>query len=305
MMPISPDKILPKVWAIGGGKGGVGKSVITSSLGIALARKGKRCVLLDADLGGANLHTLMGVPYPKRTLTDFLLRKVSSLNDALMPTSMPNLSLISGSRAMLEMGNLHNAQKTKIIRQLFDLDADYILLDLGAGSTFNSLDFFLAAHERVMVVVPTPTSIENAYHFLKAAYYRQLKHAIRSAGAGKDLESYLEEKVSLGIRSPAQFMEHLSERIPKAAMAIRKVMQDFSPRLIVNQVQNMEEISLGDQMVVACRDFFGIEMGYLGNVKSDECVLRAIQMRRPVLEAFPGSPFVSAINGITRRLVGD
>ena len=293
------------MWAFGGGKGGVGKSVITSSLGIALARQGKRCILIDADLGGANLHTLMGIPYPRFTLTDFILRKVSTLAETLVPTSLPNLQLISGSKALLEMGNLHHAQKIKIIRQLFELEADYILLDLGAGSAFNNLDFFLAAHERVMVVVPTPTSVENAYHFLKAAYYRRLKQAIRCAGPGKEIERYLEEKVSLGIRSPGQFMARLMETSPKSGAVIRKAMQGFSPKLIVNQVQNVEEVSLGDQMVVACRDFFGIEMGYLGNVKSDECVLRAIQMRRPVLEAFPGSPFVSAINGITRRLVGD
>ena len=62
----------PRIWAVGGGKGGVGKTVVASSLAVALARSGVRCVAVDADFGAANLHTLLGVPEPRWVLRHFL-----------------------------------------------------------------------------------------------------------------------------------------------------------------------------------------------------------------------------------------
>src|SRR5262245_28766745 len=103
----------PCVWALGGGKGGVGKSVITANLAIALARRGQRCVVVDADLGGGNLHTIFGVRKPHRTLSDFLSREVSELSEVLCDTTIPNLSLVSGARAFLAMANPKHSQKER------------------------------------------------------------------------------------------------------------------------------------------------------------------------------------------------
>ena len=153
----------PCIWAIGGGKGGVGKSVLTSSLGIALANTGQRCAVVDVDLGGANLHTLLGVPRPARTLSHFVRGEVASLEEILCPTSVRNLSIVSGSSALLEMANVKHAHKEKLLRHVRKLDVDHVLLDLGAGSAFNVLDFFVAARRAVVVVIPEPTSFENAY----------------------------------------------------------------------------------------------------------------------------------------------
>ncbi len=96
----------PRIWAVGGGKGGVGKSLLAVNLGVALARSGKRCILLDADFGGANLHTLLGLSNPSVTLTDLLTRKAPRLSDVVVPTQTPGLFLISGSRAQLDQANI-------------------------------------------------------------------------------------------------------------------------------------------------------------------------------------------------------
>ena len=149
----------------------MGKTVILANTAISLAQQGKRCVALDLDLGGANLHTVLGVSDPDRSLSDFLRRKVESLSDTMVPTPYPNLNFISGSKALLEIANPKFSQKEKLIRHIMSLDVDYVLLDLGAGSAFNTLDFFLSADEGVLVVLPEPTSVENAYHFIKAAFY--------------------------------------------------------------------------------------------------------------------------------------
>jgi flagellar biosynthesis protein FlhG len=122
---------------VGGGKGGVGKSLVLSSLACAIAASGRRCTVIDADLGGANLHTLLGVAPPRRTLSHFLSGEVSSLAELMVPTSVPNLSLVSANRALLDMANPRHCQKEKLLRHVRRLDVDEVLLDLGGGSAFN------------------------------------------------------------------------------------------------------------------------------------------------------------------------
>lgn len=289
----------PRVWAIGGGKGGVGKSVITANMAIILARRGERCVLVDADLGGANLHTILGMPCPKTSLSDLFLRRVASLQDLVVPTAVPNLWLISGAQPLLEIANPAYAQKVKMIRQIFTLDFDHILIDLGAGATFNVLDFFLAAQEKIMVVVPTPTSVENAYHFLKAVFYRRLKGAIRQAGASRLVDRLMGEKVARGIRSPRDLIAQVAAASPAAGAALRGAVRTLSPGVVVNQVRKLEEKDLGRQIAMACSDFFGVPVTYLGPIRNDDRVLQAVQIKRPVLDVFPDSPFCQAVQNIT------
>ena len=133
------------VMAIGGAKGGVGKTSITVSLGVLLASLGHQVVIVDADLGGANLHTIMGIDRPSLTFYDFYTHKKERLQDIVLQTDVENLFIISGACGTLGLANPKYSQKIRFINELKKLDADYILLDLGAGSSYNELDFFLAA----------------------------------------------------------------------------------------------------------------------------------------------------------------
>jgi flagellar biosynthesis protein FlhG len=288
----------PRILAIGSGKGGVGKSVVTANLAIALAQQGKKCAILDADLGGANQHTILGMQNPSVSLADLFSRTVPSLQKLLLPSPIPNLWLISSGRAQLDMANPKHALKEKVIRQLRTLDMDYVLIDLGAGSTFNVLDFFLAAHERIVVVVPVPTAIENAYHFLKAAYFRGLKGAIKRAGAARVVDKAMEEKVVRGIRSPKDLLTHIAAMNPAAGAIIERQIAALAPKLIINQVQQTEELKLGRKMVCAYGHYFGVPAEFLGAIRSDDRVSQAIRMKQPVLEAFPQSAFSQTIRKI-------
>lgn len=292
----------PRIWAIGGGKGGVGKSVVSTGIAMTLASQGERCIMVDADLGGANLHTFLGMSHPRHTLSDLFRKEVNGLQDILLATPFDNLWLISGARAMLDIANPSYQQKMKIIRQIFSLHADHIFIDLGAGSSFNVLDFFIAAHDGLMVVMPTPTSIENAYHFLKAVYYRKLRKIVRELKAERLVDVALSEKVKSGIRSPRDLMADLQHRDRMLGDQIALAMRPFSPRLIVNQVQRPEDSALGRKMALACRDFFGIDVVVPGTVKTDERVLMALKSRRPVLEMFPNSPFAEDVLRIVRQM---
>ena len=107
-----------RIIAVGGGKGGVGKSLVTSSLGISLARHGKKVVVVDADLGGANLHTCLGLSNPSRTLSDFINRRVHSIEDVILETGVKNLGLISGAHDHLTASNLKYFQKTRLLSKI-------------------------------------------------------------------------------------------------------------------------------------------------------------------------------------------
>ena len=298
-----PASVSPRIWAVGGGKGGVGKSVVTANLAVALTRAGKRCIVLDADLGGANLHTLFGISHPSLSLTDLLSRRVDSLTDLLIPTGVPRLHLISGVTSRTDLANLPHAQKLKIIRQLGTLETDYLLLDLGAGSTFNVLDFFLAADVRLLVVTPQPTAIENAYLLLKAAFARQLKQVVSRLGAASPFDTAVRDREELGIRTPADLLAHLHRLDPPAGEAIASEMHSFAPRIIVNQIRREDELELGEQMALAASNYFGIRIGSLGSIHDDDEVHRAVQMKRPVLELSPQARFSQGVNGLTRALL--
>lgn len=292
----------PTIWAIGGGKGGVGKSVITANMAMRLAQMGKRCVAMDVDLGGANLHTVIGMPSPDYTLSDFIQKKVDNLSDVMTPTPVPNLWIISGSKALMDMANPKHTQKEKMIRHLSLLDVDHILLDLGSGSGFNILDFFLIAQEGILVILPEPTSVENAYHFIKAAFYRKLKRATKKSGVAEAVDRAMEEKIARGIQSPRTLIRNVLEIDPEAGMALQEEANRFRPNIIVNQIRRLDEKDLGKDIAIACRDYFGIDVKFLGSIDEDDSVRKAIKLKKPVMDAFPACPFSQSIQSIVQNL---
>src|SRR4030065_2962674 len=91
---VQPRQLKPRIWAVGGGKGGVGKSVISTNLGVALAKRGYRCILVDADLGGANLHTMVGIPNPAKSLTELFPKDAGNLADFQGPNRSQHARLL-------------------------------------------------------------------------------------------------------------------------------------------------------------------------------------------------------------------
>ena len=151
-----------------GGKGGVGKSLVTANVSICLALMGYKVSSVDLDLGGANLHTCLGVPIPEKTLSDYLSKKGRNFSDLLNDTPIENLSLISGAQDDLGIANLRHMQKTRLISKLRDIDSDYVLMDLGAGTSFQYTRLFYKLRYGNSYSTPEPTSIENTYRFIKS-----------------------------------------------------------------------------------------------------------------------------------------
>jgi flagellar biosynthesis protein FlhG len=161
--------------AVGGGKGGVGKSFISSSIAIFLAQLGYETTAVDLDLGGANLHTSLGLPLVNRGINEFIVDPDTEFSSLLQPTHWPKLKIVSGSSEILDIANVDENQRSRIMSAIFRHKCDFTVLDLSAGTHHSTLDFFLMAKHKVVVFTPEPSSIENAYRFLKASFFRKLR----------------------------------------------------------------------------------------------------------------------------------
>lgn len=291
-----------RVVAIGGGKGGIGKSLVAVTLGIELARRGLRVVLVDCDLGGANLHSFLGMEYPKETLSDFVLRRVETLAQLVISTPVPGLGLISGARNAIQVANPLHQQKLRLLRALARLDADVALLDLGAGTHFNVVDFFLQAHHGILVIVPEPTSVENAYRFLKAAFLRRVRNVDAAYGIVDLIQQVTRERGQRPL-VPAELVRAVAEREPEAGAALEREMASFRPLLLVNQVREPKDLALGEGMCAASRRLFGLDLLYLGHLRHYDQVWRAVRANQPVFFERLGKSFALDLAAVAGRLL--
>ncbi len=289
----------PTLWAIGGGKGGVGKSLVTSSIAISFARRGHRCAVIDLDLGAANLHSLLGVEAPRFTLSDFLNKKVTDLSEVLCSTPYANLQLISGARASLGMANPKHCQKEKLLRHIRSLDFDHIFLDLSAGCAFNALDFFLAADHGIAVVTPERTSIENTQHFLKTAFFRSL----RKVAQREPLRSAMMSVLSSGrVQSARDLIRGVAEVDAEQGRVLARCAAAFSPMLVFNQLDSRAEQRECAEIVLACRHYLTAGVRECGALPRDQHVRDALRQGQHVLSLFPSAGFSVAVDSLTRSL---
>lgn len=287
---------------MGGGKGGIGKTLVSANLGIALAQAGMRVLLVDVDLGGANLHTCLGVGQPNATLSDFVRSGKVQIEDIIIPTGVPQLSLIAGAQDALDAANLKYAQKQKLQRALMAQQVDYLLLDLGAGTSFNTLDFFLMADHGVLVVLPEPTAVENAYRFVKAAFFRRLQQVEAQYGIEDLVESALTTREG-ALRTPHDFIAQVRQHDPSAGARLERDLQSFRIRLVVNQARTDADMNVGTAVVSAWKKFFGLEMDELGAIRYDDEAWRAVRKRRPILLERPDSVAAQGLQRIAARIL--
>ncbi|MEE9384494.1 MAG: P-loop NTPase [Nannocystaceae bacterium] len=283
----SGDKPLPKarIWAIGGGKGGVGKSVIATNLAVNLARSGQKVVIVDGDLGGANLDTMLGCQRPTRSLGDFFARRVPKLDDLAVATGIDNLLLVSGDSDTLGAANPAHAQKLKLIRHLRAIPCNTVVLDLGAGTHFNTLDLYLASDVGIVVTSAEPTAIQNCFAFLKAITLRELER--RTGTKQRDaIHGSLRQKLQA------------NRGTPQAAVA-------RETRLVINRARPGEGRRVLDTINGLVGRFLGGSVSLAGTVRNDPAVVRSVQRMEPLAMLAPDSEAAQDISALCRQLAGD
>jgi flagellar biosynthesis protein FlhG len=180
-----------RVMAVSSGKGGVGKSNVVINLAIAFDRMGYRVLIMDADLGLANIDVLLGLT-PKYNISHVLEGK-KRLEEVLVK-GPGNISIMPASSGVYELTNLTDEQKLIFLEMLDNLEAeiDILLIDTSAGISDMVLYFNLAAQEKIIVVTPEPTSLTDAYALIKVLYtrhgeryFRILTNQVRDEKSGK------------------------------------------------------------------------------------------------------------------------
>lgn len=288
--------------AVGGGKGGIGKSFISSSLGIFLAHMGYKTLLVDLDLGGANLHTSLGMPPPTRGLDEFLQDPESDLMDFSAETPFNNLRLISGFNENNDSANISDLERTRLMSAIFRQSADFIVMDLAAGTHQSTVDFFLMAKHKLVVLTPEPSSIENAYKFMKAAFYRRIKRYEFQLHLEEIIGDLMSRKSELGIRSPSQLIKVLQETHPLEGQRLDETMKKLQFQIVLNQIRSFKDQDLGASVQSVCYKYFGTPASLLGQIDFDNAVWQALRRKKHLLIEYPHSRLYAQLMKMARIL---
>ena len=295
---------MSSIFSIGAGKGGVGKSFITANLGVLFAKQGQKVVLVDLDLGGPNLHAFLGLKSPRTGLNGFLNKTFKDLEDAIVTTSIPNLSIISSVHCSMEIANLFHAQKLKIIKAIQNLPHDIVLLDLGAGTTFNNLDFFLTANQGLFILTPEPTSIENTVYFVKAAYVRVVKQFL-SKRAFRPIFNEVVNSSNSTLIKIADLIEIIKKHDPERGRQMDSRLSEFRFDIILNQFHKHTDLAFGEDFGKACNRHFYSKFRFLGNMSYDERVHDSILSKEIYVNKYPYTKTAMDLHNIARKITED
>jgi flagellar biosynthesis protein FlhG len=288
---------MAQIISVASGKGGVGKSVVATNLALLLARKGKQVVLADLDVGGADAHILLGLLNPPMTLTDFLTHQVEQL-DALaqrLPLH-PNLRIIPGTGDTLATANMPYSQKRRLIRHFQDIHADVILVDIGAGTSYHALDFFLMADRHIAVATPDPTSVLDLYRFIKLAAIRRvlsmfLMRDVTAEGLANRDYSSVEEVLDVAGKT-----DESGRRIAE------NTLQAFHPALILNRTSGRARVNV-PQLKKLLKEYVGGDLTLLGEIPEDAAMEQSVRAYVPVIQHNPNSPAALALGRIADALL--
>jgi flagellar biosynthesis protein FlhG len=283
--------------SIASGKGGVGKSVIAANLALLLAKQGKRVVLSDLDIGGADIHILFGLMNPPLTLTDFLNRRVERLADIAQALPVhPGLTLIPGTGDTLATANMPYAKKKRLIRHLKDLEADVVVVDIGAGTSYHALDFFLMADHHVTVATPDPTSVLDLYRFIKLAAIRRVLSSFLARDAMAEALS------DRDFSSVEEVLEVAGQTDEAGRVIAETTLRAFRPALILNRISGRSRVNIF-ALKKLLTEYIGGELTLLGEIPEDPSMERAVRNYLPVVDGEPTTPASVALRAIADSLV--
>jgi flagellar biosynthesis protein FlhG len=288
--------------AVGGGRGGVGKSLVAVNLAVYFAQLGKAVVLVDADAGGSNLHAHFGLR-AGRVASDPSEGGVDATRAALAATSVPGLWLLPAAHDAVTPGfSLRAGRAMRWLSALKALPADYLIIDVGSGHGELAIDLMLAADVPIAVTVPEPPAVETTYRFLRAAFRRRLRRVLVH---DKLRSATLERAIAdIGaLPAPIDLVQRLAKMDrPLAEMAWTEA-QALRVQLVVNQTRVRADAEFGAWMSGLVSRHYGVVLDELGHVENDDTVWLSVRRNKPLLVDNPASKSARNIERIARRVL--
>jgi len=289
---------------VASGKGGVGKSVFSSNLAIAIAQQGYKTVAIDLDLGGSNLHTYLGLTNKHAGIGDYLKAKNIKFKDLLVETDISNLSFIPGEGRTPFLANIPFDQRLEVIQNIQQLSAEYIILDLGAGTTFNTLNFFGISHQGIIITTFETPAVMNFFMFLKNFLFRIISSIVRHDR--QIFRMVVDSFRRSGIDDPLtvkSLLEMIHKNNPELAARAKKALGYYHPRVIFNMGDHPDDLLMTNKVDSTIRQTLSIEVDYFGYIFYDHEVRQAVRGKEPLLISLPKRPFSICIKDIARRIV--
>ncbi|MDE5898630.1 MAG: P-loop NTPase [Treponemataceae bacterium] len=288
---------------IASGKGGVGKSLLSANLAIALGQAGKRVVLADLDLGASNLHLAIGQTVRKNSIGTYLTDK-TPFQSVIEPTEYENVSFIAGDSQIPGLTSLKAAQKAKLVRNFHSIDADFLILDLGAGTHQIILDMFLQSPQGIIVTSPAVTATLDGYLFLKNSVFRLMYTTFKRGTPGYMLiESLKKSSDTLKSLYIPRLVSELEKIDPENTKLFVSRMNQFRPRLVMNMIDDPKDADRAQRIRNSCSQYLGLELEYLGLMYRDQLQDKALASRLPVIIYKPRSVLAQAIYRIAEKVI--
>ena len=295
----------PILIPVAGGKGGVGKSFLTANVAVALASRGHATIAVDLDLGNSNLHSFLGLENCHPGIGDFLHRTTDRpLADLVVPTSVPGLGFLPGDGRMPFMANITHHQKQALLRALPQLPARYILLDLSAGTSFNTLDFFLLSDRGLVVTTPEYPSVMKLLVFLKNLLLRAVAREFRGDPAlAEPLQALHRQGMSATTFTMDSFRCHLARTDQSSAARVSDLCQRLRPRVVYNLVEGPEDLAILPDLDQSLAGVLSLACEHFGLVPLDPAVRRALKRPGIFLARHPDCPPSITIGRVADRIL--
>ena len=306
---------IPTIIAVGGGKGGVGKSILSANIAAKLGRAGFKVLLVDLDLGSANLHTYFGMSMPNATLAQFVLYQQSPFSDLIVETDAPGVSMVAAGKdeSWSDSGEFGSGALLSLWDSLLltrkEHKFDFVILDLGAGTHRHTIDFYCSAHVGIVTVLPEPTSIENAYSFLKAAMWRFIEnagiHTNACAAADEIKEVLFNPQRGGGRGSLLRKLVKIHKIHPELVAHILQALDGRLMGFVINQIRSQRDIDIGPSMATVSKNYFGYRTSFLGYLNYDDAAWKSLRNRRLLVLDFPHSILTRRIGEVTAGILSN
>lgn len=290
---------------IAGGKGGVGKTFLTANLAVALALRGHSTIAVDLDLGNSNLHSFLGLENQYAGVGEFLRGTVKcAFGELVVETSVPGLGFIAGDGRMPFMANVTYHQKRTLLRVLKLLPARYVLLDLSAGTSFNTLDLFLAGESGILVTTPEHPALMNMFVFMKNLILRAIDQSLRGETAvAERLNELYKQSIKDQVFTVESFRRKLAETHPEAASKIEGICRNIRPRIVYNMFDSMQDTEIFGRIDQTLADFLSLRCDHFGLIPYDRSVRQSLKQPGIFSLRSLSSQTVETIDHIARRVV--